>query len=461
MLPLTVEDVCCGTRGRLLSGDGSLKIQGISTDTRTLKPGEVFFALKGPRFDGHDFLEIAAARGAAAAVISRRPEGAAPPALVLVPDTLQALQSLAAWYRGRFNLPVIGVTGSSGKTTTKDLIAAVLGRFGPVLKTPGNFNNEIGLPLTLLQLDKGYRVAVLEMAMRAPGEIAALCRLARPDIGVITNIGAAHLGRLGSKEAIARAKGELLAALPRTGLAVLNADDAWCRRLALSSPARVIFYGFSPEAEVRVRDVAASAGRDSKFGLEVGGRLWEVALPMPGRHNVLNAAAALAVAWGLGLDLDEAIPGLKEWPAEDLRQNFIAGPNGSLIFNDAYNANPDSMLAALRVLSELQGERRLAVLGDMLELGPEAARLHFEVGEAAAGLGLAYLITVGSLARELASGARAGGMPAERIACFDDHREAAARLRELLRPGDVVLVKGSRGMAMEKVLTALGLGEGN
>ncbi|KYH32596.1 UDP-N-acetylmuramoyl-tripeptide--D-alanyl-D-alanine ligase [Neomoorella mulderi] len=458
MLAAMAGEICAAVQGRLVGGEGTTPVRGVSTDSRSIKPGMLFIALKGERFDGHDFIGMALAGGAAAAigehfppeiVAGRQPEQA----LIQVDDTLLALQRLAAYHRQKnFTGPLIAVTGSSGKTTTKNLVAAVLSTGMKVLKTPGNFNNEIGLPLTLLGLSPEHEAAVVEMAMRGPGEITALCAIARPTMGIITNIGTAHLERLGSVANIAAAKGELLASLPPGGVAILNGDDEWCRKLAATCPCRVIFYGIKSEADVMARDITALGAQGTTFTAVFPEAEVRLQIPVPGLHNVYDTLAALAAGYTLSLAPGTMTAGLKNWPAENLRQELRPGPGGCLVFNDAYNANPESMQAALQVLATLPG-RKVAVLGDMRELGPAAPALHREIGRFAAGTGLFRLVTVGELAREIAAGAIAAGMPPGQVFSCASHREAAGHLRDL-GAGDVVLFKGSRLAGMEQVLAA-------
>ncbi|QGP92920.1 UDP-N-acetylmuramoyl-tripeptide--D-alanyl-D-alanine ligase [Neomoorella glycerini] len=458
MLVAMAGEICAAVQGRLVGGEGTTPVMGVSTDSRSIKPGMLFIALKGERFDGHDFIGAALAGGAAAVIGEHFPTevvaGRQPvQALIQVDDTLQALQRLAAYHRQKnFTGPLIAVTGSSGKTTTKNLVAAVLSTGMKVLKTPGNFNNEIGLPLTLLSLAPEHEAAVVEMAMRGPGEIAALCAIARPTMGIITNIGTAHLERLGSVANIAAAKGELLAALPPGGVAILNGDDAWCRRLAATCPCRVIFYGIRSRVDVMARDITVLGAQGTAFTAVFPGAEMRLQIPVPGLHNVYDALAALAAGYILNLDPGTMTAGLKNWPAENLRQELRPGPGGCLVLNDAYNANPESMQAALQVLASLPG-RKVAVLGDMRELGPAAPALHREVGRFAAATGLFRLVTVGELAREIAVGAIAAGMPAGQVFSCASHREAAGHLGDL-GAGDVVLFKGSRLAGMEQVLAA-------
>ncbi|TDA70476.1 MAG: UDP-N-acetylmuramoyl-tripeptide--D-alanyl-D-alanine ligase [Clostridia bacterium] len=456
-----IEEILRATGGQLVSGSPSATVTGISTDSRCIQPGDLFFAIKGPRFDGHDFVPAALAGGAAGAVVSR--EGFAAVAsqgrpIIKVADTVRALQDWAGAHRRRFSLPVVAVTGSSGKTTTKDMAAAALGGRELVLASQGNHNNEIGLPLALLALKSCYRAAVVEMGMRGLGQIRELAAVARPDAGVITNIGLTHVELLGSRENIARAKGELLESLPPAGLAVLNADDPWCRALAARSPAPVVFYGFGPEAEVRALDFAIVSDRGTSFRVNAMGSEAEIFIPYLGRHNVANALAAVAVALKLGEDLARIRECLAAMPPGQMRLERQPGPYGSILLNDAYNANPDSVAAALEVLRQLPAGRRIAVLGDMLELGPYAETAHRETGKKAAEIGADLLIGVGQMAAYLVAGARQAGLSAEAARAFGDREEAAGWLAPRLAAGDVVLVKGSRGMEMEKLVEQLQAG---
>ncbi|MGI9951149.1 UDP-N-acetylmuramoyl-tripeptide--D-alanyl-D-alanine ligase [Moorellaceae bacterium AZ2] len=454
MISLTLGELCNILRAELIQGDPEQRANGVSTDSRRICGGEVFFALKGERFDGHDYVDQALDRGAVAAVVARLPSPVKG-ALIRVPDTLEALQTLAAYHRQKiFRGELIGVTGSSGKTTTKNLVAQVLEANFKVWKTPGNLNNEIGLPLTLLQLTPEHQVAVVEMAMRGLGEIAALCRMARPTGGIITNIGTAHLGRLGSIANIARAKGELVEALPPEGFAVMNGDDPWCRRLAQNTRARVVFYGTGESSAVQARDIKALGREGTEFKAVFPEGEVMVHLPVPGLHNVLNSLAAMATGYCLGVGPEDMARRLTSWPKESMRQEFLPGPRGSYIYNDAYNANPESTTAALQVIAQLPG-RKVAVLGDMLELGARAPEFHRRVGRAAAEAGVSLLLTVGEMAREIAQGARAAGMTAGQVFSFADPREAGTFLARHLAEGDVVLLKGSRAMSMEQVLEVL------
>lgn len=455
MEPLTLEEVIAAVRGRLVQGSTTGRITGVSIDSRKVRPGDLFFAFPGERYDGHDFVGRALEGGASAAVISHPVTDLSGKPLILVGDPLRALQELARYYHGIFKIPVVGVTGSTGKTTTKDLIAGVLGKRLHVLKTGGNYNNEIGLPLTLLQLNRTHQVVVLEMAMRGTGEIAALCRISNPQVGVITNIGKTHLELLGSQEAIAEAKGELLEALPPEGCAVLNAGDPWQLRLAPRVRGEVILYGTEGNCAVRASSITLQRLEGVKFVLRTPSGEASCFLPMPGRHNVCNALAAAAVGYHFGLSPEEITSGLASAARTGMRLEVKDGVRGTRIIDDSYNASPASTCAALELLAAAGGRRKVAVLGDMYELGAESLSGHREVGEKAALINIDCLCTVGELAREIAAGAVQAGLPPERIRIFEEKAEATAYLQSYLSAGDVVLIKGSRGMKMEEITAFL------
>lgn len=445
-------------------------------DSRLTREGDLFVALPGERTDGHLYVGAAVAGGAAAALVARPIEGlptldvAHPecwpavvnaPLAVQVPDPLHALQCLArAYRRDQLSLRVVGVTGSVGKTTAKEVIAAALAARGSLLKSEGNANNEIGLPLTLLQAQPSQRFAVLEMGMYALGEIALLCDIAQPQVGVVTNVGPVHLERLGSIERIAQAKSELVQALPQDGLAVLNGDDARVRGMATLTAAPSITYGLSAENDVHALAVE-SRGLEgitlrvrARARPDVGVSEGEMTLHsgLLGRHAALPILAAAAVALAEGLGWEEIAQGLEATgPAQRLSPLRLA--NGVLLLDDSYNASPASAEAALDFLASLPG-RRLAVLGDMLELGEYEEQGHREVGHRCA-QAADLLITVGRRARWIAQGAVEAGLPPAQVHCLVDCPQAQSLLRRLLAPGDVLLIKGSRGMAMEAIVQAL------
>ncbi|HIE51682.1 MAG TPA: UDP-N-acetylmuramoyl-tripeptide--D-alanyl-D-alanine ligase [Armatimonadetes bacterium] len=440
--------------------EGSLQVgfRGVSTDSRTVRPGDLFFALHGERFNGHDFVTQALAGGAAGAVVSEARDYPcqAGQALFYVADTRQALGGLARWYRQRFAVPVVAVTGSCGKTTTKELIAHVLRTERTVLSSESSYNNEIGVPLTLFRLRPEHEIVVLEIAMRGRGQIAYLARLARPQVGVLTNIGVTHFELLESVAAIAEAKAELLTALPPDGQAVLNVDDEQVRSLADRSPAPVVWYGRSKGAEVRAEEVQTKGLAGSTFTLVTAAGTGRVHLHLPGGHQVSNALAAAAVGTVMGISLSNICRGLEAARPLPLRLHSSRTATGVLLINDAYNAAPASMRGALEVLCDTPTEgRRIAILGDMRELGTLSESAHLDLGRWAAGLGLDYLVTVGELGRLIAAGAREAGQPPETMVSFPDAPTALPFVQQLVRPGDTVLLKASRALALETIAEGL------
>jgi len=444
-------------------GPAPAAVQGVSTDTRAIPAGSAFVALRGERFDGHDFLGDALRAGAACALVAGdragvAAEGAPGLPLLAVPDTLAALGAVARLHRLRFPIPVVGVTGSNGKTTTREMIAAILATRGPVLKTEGNLNNEVGVPLTLLRLAPAHAAAVIEMGMNHRGEIGRLTAIAEPRVGVVTNAFPAHLEGLGTVDGVADAKGELYKGLPADGIVVANADDPRMLHRARKSGRRVLTFsgGKDREADVVVLDVLSQDPDGMRFLLGLGTKEVEVRLPLVGEHNAVNAAAAAAAALPLGCTDREIVRGLGEVRPVGRRLRIERLPSGVLLVDDCYNANPASMKAALLTLRQLAGQgRALAALGDMLELGPTEGDLHRELGRDAAATGLAALAAFGPRARLARDAAVEAGLAPPDAFHTEDPQALAAFLRERLRPGDVLLVKGSRGMKLERLVEAL------
>jgi UDP-N-acetylmuramoyl-tripeptide--D-alanyl-D-alanine ligase len=453
----TLEEVARFCGGRLIKGDPSLPVDRLHTDTRTLLAGDCFVALQGDRFDGHAFVPQVKNHGAVAALVSNRLNLSDVPddlGLVEVPDTLEALQRFAANYRQLLSVRTIGVTGSSGKTSTKEMIASVLRTRFKTKATEGNLNNHIGVPLTLVRFDEDDEYGVVEMGMNHPGELAPLVRMTAPEIGVISSIGPAHIEFFADQAAIALEKSELIAALPPEGLAVLNADDEWSRRIAHRTNARVVWIGKSTDSTWWAEDVQVAA-EGLSFLLRHNGSAATVRLPVVNRVMVANALLAAAVGRECGLTMDEIARGLEAVQLPGARMQVV-NAHGAWIINDAYNANPDSMKAALVALSEFPGaNRRLAVLGSMGELGRHAPELHREIGEFAARQDLAFLIAVGPHAEACAKGAMAAGLGHNQIVAALDAEEAVMALRPLLREGDAVLVKGSHFMGLERLVNAI------
>lgn len=451
------------------------EVCGVSIDSRKVQKGDIFFALPGEKTDGHAFVKSALQAGAVGAVVKHWPDNldksrlkeeadgvndlksTGGPLIIQVDDGLKALQTLASWYRKQFSIPVIGVTGSTGKTTTKDLIAAALSKRLSVLKTEGNYNNELGVPLTLLNLSDEHQAAVVEMAMRGQGEIAELCSIATPTMGVITNIGKTHQELLGTQENIALAKGELLESLLQVeGWAVLNNDDSWQHFLRKRyNDLKTINYSIKQSATIYARNIQLHGLIGSTFQVQLPQVEGEIQVPVPGLHNVYNTLAALGVGWLLGLHLEEMAAGLADIQLSSMRLEIKNGYRETTLINDTYNANPDSMRSALEVLSIAGGKRKVAILGDMYELGDYTEAGHLEVGKEVAKKEISLLVTVGKLAEGIAKGARKAGLADERVKAVWDKESAIKIVKEYLEPGDVVLVKGSRGMRMEDIIKFL------
>jgi UDP-N-acetylmuramoyl-tripeptide--D-alanyl-D-alanine ligase len=454
MNPLRLSQIAQFAGASLESGDGTVVVNKISTDSRTIKAGELFVALHGENFDAHDFVEAAARSGATGALVNRNWKGHVPRncALIRAIDTLHAYQQIAANYRQSLTLKVLAITGSNGKTSTKDFAGSVLARKFRVTKTEGNFNNHVGLPRTILEATSEDQVAVWEIGMNHPGEIAELSKIAAPDAAIITNIGVAHIEFMGSHEAIAREKGALAEAVGPQGTVILNADDPFSNGIAARTRAKVVFAG-TTDGSVRAIEIRQSAD-GSEFTILEGAHRCRAQLPVAGLHMVQNALLAVAAGRAFGLSIEESAAGLAAAPLTKARLQIkqIAGVH---FLDDSYNANPDSMKAALRTLLELDTDgRRIAVLGEMCELGRESERGHREVGETAATLGVDHLVTIGEAAEFIAQGARAAGLT--RISSVRSAREAAELLGKVAGPGDLVLIKGSRAARTEQVIEQFG-----
>src|SRR5947208_14333593 len=450
MNPLSILQIAELSGAKLEQGDGKTLIERISTDSRTIKKGELFVALRGENFDGHKFVEATAKAGAAGAIVDLKWNGKVPGKFVIIraEDTLLAYQNLAANYRKALSLKVLAITGSNGKTSTKDFAASVLVRKFRVTKTEGNFNNHVGLPRTILEATSDDEVAVWEIGMNHPGEVAPLAKIAAPDAAIITNIGVAHIEFMGTREAIANEKGALAEAVAAEGAVILNADDPFSKGIAERTNAHVIFAG-TKEGTVRAIDIQQSA-EGSEFTIMEGAHRCRAQLPVPGLHMVQNALLAVAAGRAFGLSLEECAAGLASTPLTKARLQ-IREIDGIEFIDDSYNANPDSMKAALRTLVELDAEgRRIAVLGEMGELGAESERGHREVGEAAAALRIDELIAVGEAGAGIARAAHDAGL--ENSVAVNSADEAAERLGKNAAPGDLILVKGSRAARMERVL---------
>ncbi|MDH4106922.1 MAG: UDP-N-acetylmuramoyl-tripeptide--D-alanyl-D-alanine ligase [Gammaproteobacteria bacterium] len=446
MIECTLRAAAASMQGRLHGQDTGFR--GISTDTRSLRAGELFFALRGPNFDGAEFVSAAAEARAAGAVVEREIETDL--ASIVVRDSRIALGDLAGTWRRKMPATIVGITGSNGKTTLKELIASILGQSAPTLATAGNLNNDIGLPLMLARLEPGHRYAVFEMGANHAGEIAYLTRLAAPRVVAITNAGPAHLEGFGSIEGVARAKGEILQGQPRPDCAVLNADDAWFGLwMSMARDIPVRSFGFAAGADVRASDVRPTAA-GSAFTLHMPGSAERVELPLAGRHNVVNACAAAAVAYALDIRPEQVVAGLQAARPVGGRLRRLAGIGGCTLYDDSYNANPASVIAAAEFLGSQPGENWL-VLGDMAELGAAAAEMHADVGRRASGAGVSRLFATGPMSRHAVEAFGARGEWFETVEGLTEALRCAAGAS----PPAGVLVKGSRSSRMERVVAAL------
>jgi UDP-N-acetylmuramoyl-tripeptide--D-alanyl-D-alanine ligase len=445
------------TGGVLIQGDPQTSFAGVSTDSRSIKQGELFFALRGEHFDGHRFLSEAIQRGARGGVIEQEVEPTADTTVVIIKvrDTLHALGDLAHGWRKRHPIPLVAVVGSNGKTTTKEMVAGILGRRYTVMKNTGNLNNLIGLPLSLLQMAPQDRVAILEMGMNRKGEILRLTRIAEPDLGILTNIGPAHLEGLGSVEGVMEAKGELLEGMGVQGTLIFNADDPRVAALSTGFKGDKLSFGVLNPAHWQATDIRTGDAGAISFQLKGPTGTTPVSLSLMGRHQVYNALAAAAAASCLGIGIADIKKGLEAVHPPSMRMELVTLGEGITIINDAYNANPHSMESALRALQEVGGRRKIAVLGDMWELGDHAQRAHQELGRTVREKGVDLLFLLGRFAPHVAQGAQEAGMDPRAIAMGKDHHDVSLRLARTVKKGDWILIKGSRIMCMEKIIQEL------
>ena len=448
---LSLDEIIKAFGGQIISGDRDTKIKGISTDSRTVKPGDLFFALKGERCDGHRYVTHAMNTGAVGAVISN--EFNIEPAhknfpVIRVKDTTTALGDLARYYRQKLNTTIIGITGSNGKTTTKEMTYHLLSHFGPTAQSQRSFNNFIGVPVTIFEIEHRHRYGVLEMGTNAPGEIRRLSEIGAPDVAVIVNISKTHLEGLKSIEGVAQAKAEILENLSKGGVFVYNADNPWCAKIARCFKGKTVGFGFSSQAHIKCTDVKK---KGKGYVFELNGHL-KIPLPLPGYHNIANCLASFAICKALGHDVCSVKDAFSSFKLPSMRIEHQRIGNITII-NDAYNANPESVRAALQYLSEIDAAgRKVFVCGDMLELGNESAQLHKEIGETVSHLNIDLLWTVGKYASEIAKAAKSSGTPERQVISFQDVSEITATEINELRENDIVLVKGSRGMHMENII---------
>src|SRR6266478_952183 len=450
---LSLEEISKAVGGTL-DGPGNVKVRGYSIDTRTLNPGELFFAIKGPRFDGHEFLEQAFEKKAAAAVVEGERVSAQP--TIRVKSTIEALQALARDVRRRWGAPLIGVTGSAGKTTTKEMIATVLGKKFTVLRSVGNLNNEFGLPLCLLRAERYQNIGVREMGMSAKGEIRKLASIAEPNEGVVTNVNPVHLEFFKSVDEIAEAKAELLEGLHEPRVAYLNNDDPRVRAMARNFAGKVITYGVKSVAAFKVQQIQDLGLEGTAFIVHHGRRDVNFVLPLLGQHNVINALAAIAVGVTHEVPWEQIREAVSEMKPEKMRGQVIKFREGFAAIDDSYNSNPRALSEMIRFIGRLQGyQRKILVAGEMLELGPEGPELHRNCGREAARAGLELIVAVQGQAKEILEGALEAGMDRSRLKFMRDALQTGDLLARTLKKGDVVLLKGSRGVKIEQALNTL------
>jgi UDP-N-acetylmuramoyl-tripeptide--D-alanyl-D-alanine ligase len=456
---VTVADIAEVCGGAVVRGNTLGRVLGVCTDSRNLKPGDLFFALSGLHFDGHAFVEEALSAGASGVIVreDRSSSIGGEGAVIAVKDPLEALGSVARWWRGRHRLTVAAITGSAGKTTTKEMATLVFETLGPTLKTEGNFNNLIGVPLTLLKIQPKHAFAVIEMGMNRPGEIAVLTGIAVPDLGLITNVGMAHLEGLGSLSGIARAKWELAEGLRPGSALVINGDDPELMRRASETRRDVVTFGLGERNRFRAVEIENLGVEGVRFLLVYRGQTQPVTLHAAGVHQVVNALAAAALGITAGASLEEAACALERFSPLKGRFATHQTAGGFLLVDDSYNANPSSLRAALKSASALvgKGTRLLVGLGTMAELGEGAVSAHLEAGKFVAASGATRFWAMGVHAAEMAEGAAQAGMPPANIDVSDSHQDMASRIREVARPGDVVFIKGSRSAGMERVVAFL------
>ncbi|HZJ57379.1 MAG TPA: UDP-N-acetylmuramoyl-tripeptide--D-alanyl-D-alanine ligase [Clostridia bacterium] len=463
MKSFTIRQIIDATRGKLLNDDPDFldaSVSGVSTDSRTIKKGQLFIPLVGEIFDGHFFLDQVAEKGATAVLVHREDADWLPKlfpdvAAIKVPDTLKALQDLASFQRSRFDIPVVAITGSNGKTTTKDMIGLVLSKGYSVLKTQGNLNNEIGLPLTLLEMDDHHQVMVVEMGMNNLGEIHRLAEIARPTIAVITNIGVSHLQNLGTRENILKAKLEVSDFLGPKDWLLLNGDDEYLGCKVKGITPMVEYFGTREGADIRAQNINILGEVGVSYDLLIGSDLYPMKIPVPGKHNVYNSLAAVSVGNLLDIEIPEIQNALEGFRSGDMRLNILNTESGLKIIDDVYNASPDSMTASIEILKDVGGKRKIAVLGDMLELGEYSKEGHLRVGKVVAQCGIDHLITVGQDSKFIGEGALDFKMADEDMTHLECNKDVMVLLNTMLEAGDTILVKGSRGLKMEEIVQYL------
>lgn len=459
METLRLIEIISAVNGKLLYSEevediNEIVISGVSTDTRKISTGDLFIPLSGEKYDGHNFIPQAFDKGAKVCLTEKSdievPKGKL---LILVENSKRALTDLAAYYRLLFPIPVVAITGSVGKTSTKDMIASVLSQHYKVLKTEGNFNNEVGVPLTLFRLNKDHEVAVIEMGMNHFGEIRNLSYMAKPDIAVITNIGISHIENLGSREGILRAKSEIFEYLKSDGIAILNGDDDLLRTLKGNILFEITYFGLESNNDIYAKNIESKGTSGIDAAMVLGDEAIPIQIPSPGKHMVYNALSAAAVGFKLNLSIEEIQRGILTYQSSKMRMNITKTHKEIYIINDVYNASPQSMKAAIDVLHELpEGKRKIAILGDMLEMGNFSYEAHKEVGEYIAQKNIDYLFCVGDEAEHIAEAAVISGMSRDKVKTFENQEELWKTLQPFVTSEDMILIKASRGMHLEKTV---------
>ena len=459
---ITAQEIATLTGGRQISGSPDVALGGLSTDSRTIAPGHIFLALKGERYDGHHFLADVVNAGGAGVIVelgTSIPQDFATKGLVVITvgSTLEALGDLAMWWRKQWGGKLIAITGSNGKTTTKEMAASILSLTANTKKSPGNFNNLIGLPLTILSLEKEHRLAVLEMGMNRPGEIARLTQIAHPDIGLITNVARAHLEGLGDLQGVVKAKGELLEVMSEDSTAILNGDGELYDQMAPAFGGEIITFGLGNANQIRAGNIKALGSRDQAFDIYLNNERVPVKIRLPGIHNVCNAVGGAAIAYCLSVSKELIAQGLEEFAP--LKGRFqVEDLNGGIqVIDDTYNANPSSLSAALQTVKELRAEKQGLVVGfgEMMELGQESSKYHVDAGKRIADMGARYLVTLGEHGAHVIEGACQGGMERAQTHLAANHAEMIDALKANVRGNDIVLLKGSRKVALDKVVEAI------
>lgn len=452
MESLYLKEIIDAVGGKCSSLYNNVLINEINIDSRKIKNGDLFIALEGEVYDGHDFIDKAICNGASAVIVSKTAAASQQVPVIQVNDTLKALGQIATFYRQKFSQPVIAVTGSVGKTSTKDMIAAVLSAKYNIHKSQGNFNNHIGMPLTILGLENSHNAMVVEMGMRGLGEIRELTHIARPSIAVITNIGITHIERLGSRENILKAKLEIVEGLDKDGVLILNANDPLLSHVDKSIAKKVVYAGVDTDADYAAYSIIDRGEEGVSFKVKLGGKEYDVLIPAVGIHNVYNALFGIACGIELGMSPEEILTGISSYRSGKMRLNIIE-KDGIKFINDCYNASPDSMKAGLQVLKSIAcGSRCFAILGNMFELGEIASTAHYDVGKMCSNLGISFCAIMGENAGDVARGVG----DTNKFKVFDTHKEIVRFMKGILKKGDVVLIKGSRAMEMERVLELWG-----